>query len=86
MSSHLYILFYFIQGHSSSNSDSLATNERMIGEWWIEKNVEGSGCGVIYGAVSEFARKGWGEPRKTRFFADFLPTKICNTNTTRMLK
>jgi hypothetical protein len=30
-----------------SNSDYIVSNERMIGEWRIRKDVEGSGCGLI---------------------------------------
>jgi hypothetical protein len=33
-------------------------------EWWIGENMEGSGSGLIWGTVSEFAWSDWGKQRK----------------------
>jgi hypothetical protein len=39
----------------SSNSDYVASNEEMISKWWIGKDLEGSGCGIIEGIILVFA-------------------------------
>jgi hypothetical protein len=42
------IVFIFsLFNDTLSNSEYTASNERMISEWWIAKNVEGSGRGLI---------------------------------------
>jgi hypothetical protein len=41
-------------------------NEGMIGEWRIVQYVEGSGRGLISGAIPAFSWREWGKPLKTR--------------------
>jgi hypothetical protein len=38
-----------------NNSDYIASNESVISEWWIGKDVEGCDRGLIGGTITPFA-------------------------------
>jgi hypothetical protein len=41
-------------------------DDMVISEWWwSEKNLVGSGCGLISGTITAFAWRDWGKPRNT---------------------
>jgi hypothetical protein len=42
----------------------ISSSYRMVNEWWIGRDVEGSGCGLFQGNISEFSFKIWGKPRR----------------------
>jgi hypothetical protein len=44
---YLFIYLKFTLRRFPSNSDYIVSNERMKGELWIGKEVEGNGCGLI---------------------------------------
>jgi hypothetical protein len=55
-----------IQFNAAVNrSRYIASNDRIISELWIGKDVEGSGRSQIFGAVPEVVCRDWGTPRKT---------------------
>jgi hypothetical protein len=43
----------------------MASNDRMISEYWIEKDMEGNGCGLIEVTIPAFAWGNWGKARKS---------------------
>jgi hypothetical protein len=43
----------------------MASNEMAINEWWVGKDVVGSGRGLISGTIPMFACRNWGKPRET---------------------
>jgi predicted GNAT superfamily acetyltransferase len=42
-----YYYFYGLFNDAVNNSGSIASNDRMIHEWWVGKDVEESGRGLI---------------------------------------
>jgi hypothetical protein len=48
-----------------SNSDNKASNERMISECQIGKDVKGKGSGLIEGNIQTFAWTDWGKPQNS---------------------
>jgi hypothetical protein len=42
-----FLFSYNLLNDFLSNSDNIASNERMKIEWWIVKDVEGSGRGLM---------------------------------------
>jgi hypothetical protein len=56
----LYVCCLFYGALSATQT--VLSNERIIGEWWIGKDLEGSGRGLIEGTSSEFA---WRDRKST---------------------
>jgi hypothetical protein len=48
-----------------SNWGCIASNESVISEWWIGKDLEGSGCDLIFGTITALACRDWEKPRNT---------------------
>jgi hypothetical protein len=52
-----------------SSPDCITSNDRLINEQWIRKEMEGSGRGFIWGSIQVidnlFASSYWAKPRKT---------------------
>jgi hypothetical protein len=40
-----------------SSTDCMGSSGRMIKEWWIREDMEGSGCGQFQDTILEFAQK-----------------------------
>jgi hypothetical protein len=62
-SNHLfYCIYLFIIGlfnDAVHSPDYTASNESIISESWIGKDVEGSGRGLMWGTIPEFTWKDW---------------------------
>jgi hypothetical protein len=48
------LFIYGLSSDSASNSDYVAPNGMVINEWWIEKNVEGIECSLIWSNIPAF--------------------------------
>jgi hypothetical protein len=60
----------------SVTQDCIALNEGMIREWWIEKDVEWCGRGLIYGTIAVFVWRNLGKPRNPSVRIAYLPADI----------
>jgi hypothetical protein len=58
-----YLFKYGLLNEAVSRLDYIAPNGRMILKRWIEKDVEGSGCGLFQGNIPAFAWREWGKPQ-----------------------
>jgi hypothetical protein len=61
----IFIYLWFIHQRFLTSSDYIASKDRMINEWWIGKDVEGSDRGLIWGNIPAVAWRDWGKPRET---------------------
>jgi hypothetical protein len=43
----------------------IASSIRIISEWWIEKNVNGNGCGLVGGTATKLPID-WRKPQKLK--------------------
>jgi hypothetical protein len=59
--------------------DFMALNERVIDEWWIGNNMEGSGRGLIWGNIPAFM-EGLRKLRKTSVRIPGLRAEIWTQN------
>jgi hypothetical protein len=57
---NLFLFIYSLFNDAFSISDNIASNERMI-VFWIGKDVEGSGNGLIQDTILAFACRDWGK-------------------------
>jgi hypothetical protein len=59
-----YYGFYGLFNDAASSSDYMTSNGTLISRKWIGKDVEGSGRGLIWSIIREYAWKNWRKPRE----------------------
>jgi hypothetical protein len=59
-----FIFIYALFNYAVSSSVYIASNDKIVNEYRIGKDVEGSGRFLIKCKIQEFALKGCGKPRK----------------------
>jgi hypothetical protein len=62
--SDIFVYLQFILRRFFNNSDCIASNERLIGEYWIGKDMEGSCRGLILRCYPGITCMDRGKPRK----------------------
>jgi hypothetical protein len=56
--------FLFSLFHDAfSLAQTIVSNKRMIGEWWIGKDVEGSGRSLLWSTILTFTWRDWEKPK-----------------------
>jgi hypothetical protein len=60
---YLCTCIYYFTG-AVSISYAMVSNGRTIFEWWIRKDAEGNGHGIIVGNLQAFSRRDRGKPQK----------------------
>jgi hypothetical protein len=73
----VFICFICVLFHDGIiSSDYITTNGRMINEWRIVKDVEGSSSGPLWGNMSSIAWRNSGNPQRTSVRIVNIPAEI----------
>jgi len=62
---YLFIYVYKFFVYAACGAGCVTSNWRITGGWGIKKNVEGSRCGIMWGAITLLSWKNWGKLRST---------------------